>query len=84
MGKMFSGHCTPRRVARSKPRLITGGTELGNRDLSLQDGNRLVVVSDYYKAPTPRRRLGQTSRRPSSREEGHQVCAGLTPATQDR
>ena len=69
---MFQGHRTPRPVVPSTSCLLAGDAEPGKRVGLLQGPNLLVPLQGGLMLPTPCRWLGQTSRRPSSREEGHQ------------
>ena len=68
----FQGHRTPRPVLPSTSRLLAGDTESGKRAGPLQGLELLVSAPGRIEVPKPCRWLGQTSRRPSSREEGHQ------------
>ena len=69
----FQGHRTPRPVVPSTSRLLAGDAESGKRAGPLQGLELLVSAPGRIKAPKPCRWLGQTSRRPSSRGEGHQL-----------
>ena len=69
----FQGHRAPRPVVPSKSRLRAGDTESGKRAGPLQGLELLVSAPGRIKVPKPCRWLGQTSRRPSSRGEGHQL-----------
>ena len=70
---MFHDHRTPRPVVPSTSRLLAGDAESGKRAGPLQGLELLVSAPGRIKVPKPCRWLGQTSRRPSSRGEGHQL-----------